>query len=56
MDMCMADVTGVVCNIGDRAYILGNGIEMEDICKIHNTISHEVLTMINGRAERSYIE
>ena len=56
MDMCMADVTGVVCNIGDRAYVLGNGIEMEDICKIHNTISHEVLTMINGRAERSYIE
>jgi alanine racemase len=56
MDMCMADVTNVVCKVGDRAYILGNGIKMEDICKIHNTISHEVLTMINERAERIYVE
>lgn len=56
MDICMTDVTSVDCKVGDRAYFLGENITMSDLCNRYNTISHEVLTMINERAKRVYVE
>lgn len=55
MDMCMVDVTNVDCKVGDRVFILGNEAKMENLCKIYNTISHEVLTFFNDRARRKYV-
>lgn len=55
MDACMIDVSEVDCKPGDKAYILANGEQMNDICITHNTISHEVLTMISRRVKRNYV-
>lgn len=55
MDMCIADVTSVPCNVGDRAYILGDKMTMNDLTRQYNTISHEVLTMFGARFKRIYV-
>lgn len=55
MDACMIDVSEVRCKIGDRAYILSDNEQMKRICVRHNTISHEVLTMISRRIKRKYV-
>lgn len=55
MDACMIDVSEVDCKPGDKAYVLANGEQMNDICITHNTISHEVLTMISRRVKRNYV-
>ena len=55
MDACMIDVSEVDCKPGDKVYILANGEQMNDICITHNTISHEVLTMISRRVKRNYV-
>lgn len=55
MDVCVIDVTGLDCKVGQRAYILGKNVDIDGICVTHSTISHEVLTMINERAERVYV-
>ena len=51
----MIDVSEVLCKIGDRAYILSDNEQMKRICVRHNTISHEVLTMISRRIKRKYV-
>jgi len=55
MDACMIDVSEVACKNGDKAYVLANNEQMNGICITHNTISHEVLTMISRRVKRIYV-
>lgn len=55
MDVCMVDVSDIQCKIGDRAFVLTGNLQMNDICVTHNTISHEVLTMISRRIKREYV-
>lgn len=54
MDMCMIDVTGIDCNVGDRVEIFGNKISVEKISDILKTIPYEVLTSIGERVKRTY--
>lgn len=54
MDMCFVDVTNCRCNEGDRAYFLGNGITMHEICKNTSTTPREVLTSFKGRYDYVY--
>ncbi len=56
MDVCMADVTHVPCHVGDVAYLLGEMQSMETVASEMNTVAHNVLTMLNSRARRVYIE
>lgn len=56
MDYCLVEVKNARCTVGDRAFLLGNGINMEFLTKKYSTISHEVLTLFNARARRIYVD
>ena len=55
MDLCMIDVTGIPCRIGEVAYLIADKEDTEYLAKCYGTIVYEVLTGFNGRAERIYI-
>ncbi len=54
MDMCMIDITGVDCKIGDRVEIFGNKISVEKLSDTLQTIPYEILTSIGERVKRTY--
>jgi len=60
MDQFMVDVTDIDLKVGDEVILLGesNGVKFDadDIAKILNTISYEVLCLIGRRAPRIYIQ
>ena len=55
MDLCMIDVTGIPCRIGEFAYLISTKEDAEYLAKCYGTIVYEVLTGFNGRAERIYM-
>ncbi|MDE7405494.1 MAG: alanine racemase [Clostridiales bacterium] len=55
MDMCMIDVTGVGCRLGEFAYLIATKEDTEYLAKCYGTIVYEVLAGFNGRAERIYL-
>lgn len=56
MDSCMIDVTNIKCNINDDVYIFDNKIiKLDDLARELNTISYEIISTINSRVERTYI-
>lgn len=55
MDYTVIDVSSVNCKVGDRAYILGEAVDVKEICAKHDIIEHEALTMVNGRARTIYV-
>jgi alanine racemase len=54
MDMCMADVTDRIANVGDEAEIFGGNIKIEEIAMKCQTIPYEILTSIPGRVKRVF--
>lgn len=56
MDMCMIDVSDVVCSEGDVVELLGPNITIEDLAIQMQTIPYEVMTGISKRVPRVYIE
>ena len=60
MDMFMVDVTGVKCEEGDEVILIGESehekITLDELCSITNEFTYEILTRINWRVERIYIE
>lgn len=57
MDMTMIDVTDIDdVQEGDEVEIFGNNIPVQQFAKWCNTISYEILTNINQRVKRVYIE
>ena len=55
MDLCMIDVTGIPCRIGEFAYLISGKEDTEYLAKCYGTIVYEVLTGFNGRSERIYM-
>ncbi len=55
MDVTLVDLGDTPCKIGDRAYVLGEAISMNDFCKYFDTIPHEALVMISKRVKRIYV-
>jgi alanine racemase len=57
MDMSMIDVTGL-SNVkpGDEVEIFGNNNPIEDLAKVCETISYEVLSRISSRVKRKYVK
>ncbi|MDE7165390.1 MAG: alanine racemase [Clostridiales bacterium] len=55
MDLCMIDVTGLQCRLGEHAYLIAEKQDTEYLAKCYGTIVYEVLTGFNGRVERIYI-
>jgi len=60
MDMTMVDVTGVSCDVGDVATLIGTDgderIDVSDIARLGELSPYEVLTGLRGRLPRRYIE
>jgi alanine racemase len=60
MDMTMADVTDVPCEVGDVATLIGadgaETIDVSEIARVGELSPYEVLTGLRGRLPRRYIE
>ena len=56
MDMCMADVTDIVCQEDDTVLIFGEGQSVSKVADWMGTIPYEVLTTIGQRVKRIYFE
>ena len=52
MDMCMLDVTGVPCKVGDTVTIFGEDPTVTELADILGTIPYEILTSVPRRIER----
>ena len=52
MDMCMLDVTGIDCKVGDTVVIFGKDPEIGELADILGTIPYEILTSVPRRIER----
>lgn len=55
MDMCMVDVTGIVCSVGDMAVVFDAAHPVAELAKDLGTIPYEVLTGIAQRVKRVYV-
>lgn len=55
MDLCMIDITGLSCRVGEYAYLIYEKSDTEYLAKCYGTVVYEVLTGFNGRAERIYV-
>lgn len=52
MDMCMIDVTGIPCKVGDTVTIFGTDPTITELAGILGTIPYEILTSVPRRIER----
>ncbi len=52
MDMCMLDVTGIPCEVGDTVTIFGEDPTVTELADILDTIPYEILTGVPRRIER----
>ena len=52
MDMCMLDVTGVDCEVGDTVTIFGEDPTVSELAAILGTIPYEIMTSVPRRIER----
>jgi len=55
MDMCMIDVSNVICQAGDEAILFGNKNTVEMIADALDTIPYEIIARISERVKRIYI-
>ncbi len=55
MDMCMIDVTGIACDIGDAAVLFDPVHPITETAAALGTIPYEVLTSIPQRVKRLYV-
>ena len=52
MDMCMLDVTGIPCKVGDTVTIFGDDPTVTELAEKLGTIPYEILTGVPRRIER----
>ena len=55
MDMCMADVSGIDCSVGDRAEIFGEHISVNEQAERIGTINYELLCALKSRVPKIYV-
>ncbi len=60
MDQCIIDVTGLDVKMGDEVVLYGgnnpNGISIDSVSDLLNTINYEIVCMVDKRVPRVYIE
>jgi len=54
MDMCMIDVTGINCKVGDEVTVLAQKPSVAEMAEVSGTIPYEILTSISQRVKRIY--
>ncbi len=55
MDMCMVDITDIICKKGDEAILFGKDKSILELAQQMNTIPYEILTAISQRVKRVYV-
>ncbi|MBR4325510.1 MAG: bifunctional UDP-N-acetylmuramoyl-tripeptide:D-alanyl-D-alanine ligase/alanine racemase, partial [Bacteroidales bacterium] len=56
MDMCMVNITGIDCRVGDEVVIFGSNTKLIEMSQAIGTIPYEILTGIAQRVKRVYVE
>jgi len=56
MDMCMVDVTGIACSVGDLAVVFDAAHPVSEVARDMGTIPYEALTGISQRVKRVYVQ
>ncbi len=56
MDMCMVDVTDVVCKEGDEVIVFETNEQLMQLSSAMETIPYETLTSISARVKRVYVQ
>jgi Alr-MurF fusion protein len=56
MDMCMIDVSHIVCSEGDEVIIFESNEQLMNLSASMSTIPYEVLTSISSRVKRIYVQ
>ncbi len=60
MDQCIIDVTGLDVKMGDEVVLFGgnnmNGVSIDNIADLLNTINYEIVCMVDKRVPRVYIK
>ena len=56
MDMCMVDVSGIDCAVGDEAIVFSAEHPLQDYARDLGTIPYEALTSISQRVRRVYVQ
>ena len=56
MDMCMVNITGIDCRVGDEVVIFGTNTKLIEMSQAIGTIPYEILTGIAQRVKRVYVE
>lgn len=58
MDQCVADITNIDVSVGDEVVIFGgdndDGISIDSVANLLNTINYEIVCMVNKRVPRVY--
>ena len=52
MDMCMLDVTGIPCKVGDTVTVFGEDPTVSELADILDTIPYEILASVPRRIPR----
>ena len=56
MDMCMVDVTGLNCAVGDEVILFGDAPTVEEMAEVLGTIPYEIFTSVSHRVKRIFRE
>lgn len=56
MDLTMVDISGLPVKVGDEVEVFGNDITLQEFAQMMGTIPYEVLTSVNRRVKRIYID
>ncbi|WP_428025948.1 alanine racemase [Arcobacter sp.] len=60
MDQCIIDVTNLDVNMGDEVILYGgnmnNGVSIDEVANLLNTINYEIVCMVDKRVPRVYIK
>lgn len=60
MDQCIIDVTGLDVKMGDEVILYGgndaNGISIDSVAKLLDTINYEIVCMLDKRVPRLYVK
>lgn len=56
MDMCMIDITGIACAVGDTAMLFDPAHPITELARDLGTIPYEVLTSVPPRVKRVHVQ
>ena len=56
MDLCIIDVTNIICNEGDEVMVFGWKESIQQMAEVLHTIPYEIISSISSRVHRVYID